>query len=74
MRGPNRLVIVGNNEIGIGGDLIMAIDGQTVERPDSLARILNKKRPGDTVELTVYRGRRQVKVKVTLGESPAEAL
>ncbi len=74
LRGPNRVVIIGNNEIGIGGDLIMAIDGQSVDRPDALTRILNKKRPGDTVELTIFRNKREMKLRVQLGESPSEAL
>lgn len=74
VRGARRVVIVGNNEIGIGGDLIMEIDGKPVDRGDSLTRALSNKRPGDTLELLIYRNRGKTKVKVTLGESPDEAL
>lgn len=72
LRGPRQLVIIGNNEVGIGGDLIMAIDGRAVDRVDALTRALSKKRPGDTVELTIYRSGRTQKLNVKLGEDTAE--
>ncbi|MCC6365361.1 MAG: trypsin-like peptidase domain-containing protein [Bryobacterales bacterium] len=74
LRGARRYVIVGNTEVGIGGDLIMELEGQRVERPDALSRVLNNKRPGDTLDMTIYRGGRKIKVKVTLGERPDERL
>ncbi|MDX1979844.1 MAG: trypsin-like peptidase domain-containing protein [Bryobacteraceae bacterium] len=67
--GARRWVIVGNTEVGIGGDLIMAIDGVKADRGDALSRSINRKRPGDTMELTIFRGGRQTKLKVTLGEA-----
>ncbi|MCS7023680.1 MAG: trypsin-like peptidase domain-containing protein [Bryobacteraceae bacterium] len=70
LRGARRYVIVGNTEVGIGGDLIMAIDGMKADRADSLTRALSRKRPGDVVELTLFRAGRQIKVRVTLGERP----
>ncbi|MCC6391055.1 MAG: trypsin-like peptidase domain-containing protein [Bryobacterales bacterium] len=74
LRGARRYVIVGNTEVGIGGDLIMDLEGQRVERPDALSRVLNNKRPGDSLDMTIYRGGRKIKVKVTLGERPDERL
>ncbi len=70
LRGPNRVAIVGVYQIGIGGDLVVAVDGQPVEGNDSLQRILNRKRVGDTLELTVFRSGRTQKVRVKLGEAP----
>jgi S1-C subfamily serine protease len=72
LRGPRQLVIVGNTELGVGGDLIMAIDGKPADRPDAISRAIGNKRPGDTVELTIFRGGRQSKVKVQLSELPEE--
>jgi S1-C subfamily serine protease len=72
VRGPQQWVIVGNAEIGIGGDLIMAIDGNPCDRPDAITRLIARKRPGDVVELTLFRGGRTVRVPVTLGEAPEE--
>jgi S1-C subfamily serine protease len=57
--------------LGAGGDLIVAIDGQSVQRFDDLLRyLINNKSPGDTVVLTVLRGEEQVDVEVTLGRRP----
>jgi putative serine protease PepD len=70
LRGPNQVALVGMYRLGIGGDLIVAIDGQPVEGQDALQRALNQKRPGDQMVLTVFRGARNVRVPVTLGSAP----
>jgi S1-C subfamily serine protease len=70
LRGPRQTVIVGNYPLGIGGDLIVAIDGQPVQDGDLLKRIWNKKRGGDTIEFTVNRNGQQEKVQVKLGSAP----
>ena len=46
LRGPKQVVVVGNVELGVGGDLIEAVDGKRVERDDDLQRAMNKKRAG----------------------------
>ena len=54
-----------------GGDLIIAIDGQSIQRFDELLRyLINNKSPGETVILTVLREEEQVDVPVTLGKRP----
>jgi S1-C subfamily serine protease len=70
LRGPNRMAIAGNYRIGIGGDLIVAVDGQPVESTDSLQRVLNRKLVGEIIDLTIYRKGRTQHVRVTLGEAP----
>ena len=70
LRGARRAVVIANYQIGIGGDLIMAIDGKPVDRLDALSRALARKRPGDKVELTLFRNGKRVNVTVTLGEAP----
>jgi Trypsin-like serine proteases, typically periplasmic, contain C-terminal PDZ domain len=72
LRGPRRLAIVGNYEIGIGGDLIMAIDGRPVDRPDAISRALSRKRVGDTLKLTIFRQGRTMDITVKLGEAAAQ--
>ncbi len=74
IRGARRSVVIGNREIGIGGDLIMAIDGQRVQRGDSIARLIARKRPGDKVELTVWRNGRQSTLTVKLGAAQGQQL
>lgn len=70
LRGARRSVIIANYQIGIGGDLILAIDGKPADRLDALSRALARKRPGDKVELTLFRNGKRVNVTVTLGEAP----
>jgi S1-C subfamily serine protease len=69
LRGPREVVIVGNYRLGIGGDFIVAVDGQPVEGNDSLQRALDRKRAGDMLRLTVIRNGRNVVVPVRLGEA-----
>ncbi len=64
------VVRVGNVQLGVGGDFITAIDGKPVVDDDSLSRVIARKRPGDVIDLTIYRGSRTINVKVTLVEAP----
>ncbi|MGB9457472.1 MAG: trypsin-like peptidase domain-containing protein [Bryobacteraceae bacterium] len=72
LRGPRQVVVVGNYQLGVGGDLIVAVEGQPVEGNDSLVRVMNRKRGGDLLNLTVYRDGRREKVQVHLGEAPQQ--
>ncbi|HEU0120800.1 MAG TPA: trypsin-like peptidase domain-containing protein [Bryobacteraceae bacterium] len=74
IRGPREFAVIGNYEVGVGGDLIMAIDGKPCETRDAIASALAKKRAGDVMELTIFRGGRSMKVTVTLGEAPEDTL
>jgi S1-C subfamily serine protease len=72
LRGPSRAVVVGGFQLGIGGDLILAADGQNIEDNNSLPTLLNRKRGGDMLELTIYRNGQTQKVRVKLGEAPQQ--
>jgi S1-C subfamily serine protease len=50
------------------GDVITGIDGQTVEKWDDLYKVLDTKRPGDSVTLSIERGGSTRELKVTLIE------
>jgi len=52
------------------GDIIVQVDGTSVETMEQLQREIRKKRPGDTVELTVVRDGRRLEASLTLQESP----
>jgi S1-C subfamily serine protease len=69
LRGRRRTLIVGNYEIGIGGDLIMALDGKPVDNLNALSRALARKRPGEILAVTVFRNGKKADVKVTLGQA-----
>src|SRR5579863_3530717 len=69
LRGGNERAFLGNTPIMLGGDLIVAIDGKKVEDQQELAEVMNNHRAGDSVRVTIYRGKRKSEVTVTLGEA-----
>jgi S1-C subfamily serine protease len=69
LRGGSERAYLGNTPIMIGGDLIVAIDGEKVESQQILAQIMNKHRAGDTVKVTIFRSKKQLEVPVVLGEA-----
>ncbi|HEY6945398.1 MAG TPA: trypsin-like peptidase domain-containing protein [Candidatus Acidoferrum sp.] len=69
IRGGDRVVLAGMRRLYIGGDVIVAIDGQKVANQFDINLILNHHRPGDTVNVTVYRGGKKMDISVKLGES-----
>jgi S1-C subfamily serine protease len=69
LRGGSDRAYLGNIPIMIGGDLIVAIDGEKIESQQILAQVMNKHRAGDTVKVTIFRGKKQLEVSVVLGEA-----
>jgi S1-C subfamily serine protease len=69
LHGGNERAMLGNTPIMLGGDLIVAIDGENVEDMQDLSNALNKHKAGDVVTVTIYRGKNKVDVKMTLGEA-----
>jgi S1-C subfamily serine protease len=53
----------------LGGDLIVEFDGQEITSGPDLAGAMNAKRAGDTVTVTVFRGKKRMDFKVTLGDA-----
>jgi S1-C subfamily serine protease len=74
LRGPRRAVLIGNQEVGIGGDFITSIDGKKVTEVDAISRALAKKHSGDTLDLTIFRGGHSADIKVTLSEGSGDVL
>jgi len=69
LRGGHEQAFVGNTPILLGGDLIVAIDGQSVSDPQEVNAILEKHQAGDTISVTFYRGRKQITLKLIAGEA-----
>ncbi len=69
LRGGNQKAYLGNQAIMLGGDLIVALDGQQVTNTQDISQILNGHRAGDVITITVFRGRQKLTMKVTLGEA-----
>jgi S1-C subfamily serine protease len=70
LHGPSRVVVVGNYPLAIGGDFITAVEGQQVDGNESLTRALSHKRAGDFLDLTLYRGGKNERVRIKLSEAP----
>jgi len=68
LRGGSRIAAAGMRKILIGGDVLVAVDGQKMASQLDLNVLMIRKRPGDTVGATIYRGRQKMDVPVTLGE------
>jgi len=71
LRGGSTSVTVNEREIMIGGDVIVALDGQAVAQFEDLAGLVRQSEPGQTVTLTLLRDGEQIELGVTLGERPA---
>jgi S1-C subfamily serine protease len=69
LRGGNQQAYLGNTPIMIGGDLIVAIDGQPISDPQDISAIMDHHQAGDTISVTILRGRRQMTLKLILGEA-----
>jgi S1-C subfamily serine protease len=64
---------IGNVPVMLGGDLIIAIDGEEIGDQQDLSNAMNKHKAGDTVTVTIYRGKKKMDVKVTLSEAREQA-
>ena len=69
LHGGTEQAYLGNTPIMLGGDLIIAIDGQQVQDPQDINSIMEKHQPGDVVSVTIVRGRRKMSIKLMLGEA-----
>ena len=57
-------------QIKVGGDIIIAADGQSIGGMQDLRAFLARAEPGQQVTLTLLRGGKELEVDVTLGERP----
>ena len=69
LRGGTERAYLGNTPIMIGGDLLVAIDGQPVTDQQDLSHVMQNHHSGDTVTVTVYRGKKRMDFKLVLGEA-----
>jgi S1-C subfamily serine protease len=69
LHGGTQRVYQGNTPVMLGGDLIVAMDGQEIAEPQDLTAAMNSHRAGDEVTLTVFRGRKRMDVKVKLSDA-----
>ncbi len=68
--GATQVVLAGES-YNLGGDIIVRAGGAPVASLDKLRDIVAGKKPGDRLELRIYRGDKQETVTVELGRQPA---
>jgi len=66
-----RVVIVEGESWSLGGDIIVAADGRRVTTVEALRAVIARKRPGQRLELTIWRGDARRTVSVKLGRAPS---
>jgi putative serine protease PepD len=66
-------VIAGTGAAAAGvkqGDLIVAINGQSVASDQDVASVVSVLRPGDVIKASIIRGHKHLKLSITLGHVP----
>jgi S1-C subfamily serine protease len=66
LRAGDRIVPVGDRLVTLGGDVITAVNGQSVGSVAEIAHILLGTRPGETLRLTVYRIGQTLEISIPL--------
>jgi len=72
LRGGNQPYDMAGEQIMVGGDVITAIDGQSVATLEALRSYIQEQGPGTEVTLTILRGGETMEVPATLAEMPTE--
>ena len=75
LRGASKEAVFNGSTVSVGGDLIVALDGEAVESADDVVRIVTDRlRPGQLVRVTVLRGGKGKRetVSVRLAERPLD--
>lgn len=72
IRGATDVVFWFNQRILVGGDIITEIDGKSIDSQEELQLALETKRPGESIRLTLYRGKSKIEKTVILIEAPRQ--
>ena len=71
IHGADRNVRIGRSQLGVGGDIITAVDDQPVaSQEDLMLYVDTQKAIGDTIELKLIRTGKELTISLTLGEEP----
>jgi serine protease Do len=70
LRGSDESVTIDGQQVLIGGDVITALDGKSIEQIEDLQALIRQAEPGQEVTLTILRDGEQIEVPVPLGERP----
>ena len=70
LKSGSEQVVIAGESFRKGGDVIVAADGKAVSSIDELRDVIDAHRPGDEIQLKIYRGDAEKTVTVTLGRQP----
>ena len=70
LKGGTKQVVIAGESFRMGGDVIVAADGKPVATIDELRDVIGAHKPGDEIQLKIYRGGSAKTVTVTLGRQP----
>ena len=71
LHGPTNQATVAGVSWPLGGDIIVEADGTATPNANRLGEVLANHKPGDTIELVVYRGQAKKTIEVKLGRQPS---
>jgi S1-C subfamily serine protease len=71
IRGASGQATIQGQSFPVGGDIIVAIDGQAVSGMEDVIKVVDQHKPGDKVTVTVVQGGSRKDVQVELGDRPA---
>jgi S1-C subfamily serine protease len=70
--GDTEVTILGQ-QLQLGGDVITKVDGKPVSTMEDVIKVVDSKKPGDSVTVTILRSGKEKQIKVKLGSRPADA-
>ena len=73
LRGGRTQVVVAGETYVLGGDIIVSFDGKPVSSVADLRAGIAAHKPGDKIELEIFRESVKTSVKVTLGRQPSSS-
>ncbi len=68
IQGGKKVILLGEEKIVLGGDVIVGIEGKPVRRVLDIVQALIRHRPGEKITFELLRGEKRLKVTVTLGQ------
>ena len=67
LKGGDRIATIDGEQVALGGDVIIAIDGIQIKGVDDAEKLLADKQVGDSVKFTIIRGSTTLDFSVVVG-------
>jgi 2-alkenal reductase len=68
LRGSYKPTIIAGHRLAVGGDVIIAVDGEPVSQMEALQAFIQQAQPGQEITLTLLRDDKQIEVPLTLSD------